>query len=694
MINSKGKLQQRLESENKMKVDEKNLIDLLKSAKEFSIPPFQRRYEWGKEQCQILFGDISRTASNDKGHTHYFGSFIVHSDNPANSEEPYRILDGQQRIMSSMLFLAACRHSQHFSDRLKKEIKEIIFIKNDKTRLQQQNDLDQKIYEEIMRDEKGSGEKSPLSTNYNYFCEKIEEFYQKEGDLNCLYEKGLKNFHALFLEFNQSDEDLQEVFESINSTGKPLSLSDLVHNYLLMKLDDDQQRNCIRDCWKPIETKLFDEQHSRSIIPEFIHDYMQSTEYKGEYRCYCKPSASKNQELYYYFKDIFPIKDSEESTKNIKNLKMAADKYEEIYFPERNLLPEGTLKKNVLKIKQILLDLKVIEATTAYSFLLALLLNEKFSPDDIASILEPIEYYFLRRRICGLSGSENKEFPPLTKEIARLANEKDKGQAMYGILCRLKNSARFPDDDEFEHHLREENFYKSSKKEKLFRLLYQLICKEISGNRPIKQSRNDLQIEHIMPRKLNPEWKEKLGKEAQDTSRRWGNNIGNLTLTNENQKLSNSSFEEKVEIYRKELRMAPSDPVLSCDHWDCTTIKERQDWIVRQALKAVPKESVQNCSSQDSNSYEGKPSLADLVNKGRLQPGQLITATSKKGTSVNGILNPDGTITINGKRYSSLSGAFKTVAPILGVSSNANGWAKWKIEDGRTLGKIRESYKD
>ncbi|MBO6006369.1 MAG: DUF262 domain-containing protein [Aeriscardovia sp.] len=132
-----------------MKPYDKSLIDFLSGESGFIVPPFQRRYEWSKDQCEILFNDIFKTAyiNSVPGHEsiHFFGTFTVSSD----GESPFIIADGQQRIITSMLFLAACMHSPYCPEKLKGEIQKILFSGTD-PRLQQ-NKLDQGTYTKIIQ---------------------------------------------------------------------------------------------------------------------------------------------------------------------------------------------------------------------------------------------------------------------------------------------------------------------------------------------------------------------------------------------------------------------------------------------------------------------------------------------------------------------------------------------------------------
>ena len=71
-----------------------------------------------------------------------------------------------------------------------------------------------------------------------------------------------------------------------------------------------------------------------------------------------------------------------------------------------------------------------------------------------------------------------------------------------------------------------------------------LIEESITKSRPDKDDEK-LQIEHIMPRKLNESWKKELGEDYENIHQSLLNTIGNLTLIRHNQELGNKSFSEK-----------------------------------------------------------------------------------------------------------------------------------------------------
>ena len=79
----------------------------------FFIPPYQRNYEWTDEQCQVFLEDVRKTYEANiagKPSEHFFGS-ITYFQTQAAFGQPNKLvlIDGQQRITTTMLFLVALR---------------------------------------------------------------------------------------------------------------------------------------------------------------------------------------------------------------------------------------------------------------------------------------------------------------------------------------------------------------------------------------------------------------------------------------------------------------------------------------------------------------------------------------------------------------------------------------------------------
>ena len=81
----------------------------------------------------------------------------------------------------------------------------------------------------------------------------------EQDKVRDLIEKGLVNFNIVTIKLEPERnhwEKPQEIFESMNSLGKPLSLADLVRNYLLLGKTSAQQNNLYHNFWLKIEQNL------------------------------------------------------------------------------------------------------------------------------------------------------------------------------------------------------------------------------------------------------------------------------------------------------------------------------------------------------------------------------------------------------------------------------------------------------
>src|ERR1700736_2598521 len=92
-----------------MKATEAKLLDLLKKAPQFVIPIYQRTYSWTEKECRQLWEDIVRTGGNDGIAVHFIGSMVYIEEGlvPTTLLSPLRVIDGQQRLTTVMLVIAA-----------------------------------------------------------------------------------------------------------------------------------------------------------------------------------------------------------------------------------------------------------------------------------------------------------------------------------------------------------------------------------------------------------------------------------------------------------------------------------------------------------------------------------------------------------------------------------------------------------
>lgn len=560
--------------------NEKHLLELLSNNDvTFFIPPYQRNYEWEKEQCEVFLNDIIRVTQNNKEarkSEHFFGTVTYFQTETAFGQPNKLVLiDGQQRITTTMLFLVALRDV--INDEGLKRYIESKYLRNDnvsddseyKIKLKQV-ETDWKVYCDIILGNhlQERSKNSAIYRNYAYFTNELKELEQDTGfTLADVIELGLSKFSVVTVELQPERnpwENPQEIFESMNSLGKPLALGDLVRNYLLLGIKPEGQEFLYKNYWLHMEESI---PHQ---VSGFIRDYMQLKEKKS-----FKQATERNyKELYSNFKEIFGGYDTGEL---LKTLSEYSDYYAYI------LLFETTGSK---KIDKRLEDVKTLDVTTSYSFLMALIKSWKgkeITEQMLCDILDAFIIYITRRRIIGVVQAENKNFPTLVKKVPQLVRAQDKKREMFKILSSMENHLRVPNDIEMERGLSIMNFYGL----KLCKFVLALIEESITKSRPDKNDEK-LQIEHIMPRKLNEDWEKELGEDYEEIHQSLLNTIGNLTLIRHNQELGNKSFSVKKDIYENKagLQIAKTE-IINYEHWNRETIEMRSKWIINYLLQEV-----------------------------------------------------------------------------------------------------------
>lgn len=550
----------------------------------FFIPPYQRNYEWTEDQCRVFFDDVVKTAEkNSAGENteHFFGSITyVKDDTPFGQPDILILIDGQQRITTTMLFLVAFR--DFVADPGIKRVIDNNYLKNpnasssedgdDKNEYKiklKQVETDWMAYKKIILGEELSGveKNSAVYHNYSFFLSKLSAYQKRGNDLNQLIDKGLNKLSVVTIELEPNKnpwENPQEIFESMNSLGKPLSLADLVRNYLLLGLDAKTQNHYYSRYWLPIEKTI------PGQVSNYIRDYMQ-WQNKSAYN---KATETNYKELYGAFKHVF----AEADPQSILN-----DLSENVILYSY-LLPDG--KCGIPEVDYELKDIQTLRVTTAYSFLLSLFhswRNGDLNNHDLAEILNAFKIYVFRRRILGITSAENKNFPLLVNNIGELINASDKRIAMFTILSKQESNLRLPNDVELSRFMEAFNFYNFQ----YCKLLLAMVEEKITKSRPDMLDKH-LQIEHIMPQKLNDAWKAELGADYESIHSELVNTIGNLTLIRHNQELGQKSFAEKKMIYINNagLQIAKND-IVECDKWGEQEIRRRTSDLIQYILNDV-----------------------------------------------------------------------------------------------------------
>ena len=546
-----------------------NIYEILNGNKQFLIPVYQRYYSWDLEQCRRLWNDI--VDMQKKGKVGHFVGSIVNIAEQAmpTGVQKYMIIDGQQRMTTLTLLLLALRdyaiknpedqtiNARRIDNMLLKNEYEV----GDERYKLLLTETDRDILMKLV-DEKPIAEdtKSKLLDNYHFFVGKIADRELAPAEI---YES-IGKLQIVNITLDRTVDDAQAIFESLNSTGKELSESDLIRNYVLMGLEPTEQTYVYEHFWRPMEL-LFVYETQGSIMDRFFRDYltMKLTRIPKQGRVY------EEFKLYHLNCEFGTIREL------CQDLLTYSKYYTDIVF-KRSSNP---------MLKSLYEDIIDLRMEVSYPFLLKVhndFAEHVISQDELMQIIRLCISYVFRRSICDVPpNSLNKTFATLRNEI-RTDDYLNSIKAFFVLQDGYKE---FPNDERFTtafmtrdiYNMRSRNF-----------ILSQL---ENFGNKaPI--CIENYTIEHIMPqnRNLSPEWQEMLGSNWKDVQKTYLHTIGNLTLTAYNSEMSDHSFLTKIDMEGgfKESALRLNSFVVKQSQWTEETIKERACILADKAKQIWP----------------------------------------------------------------------------------------------------------
>ena len=236
-----------------MEVDQKRILDFFENDRlQFEIPPYQRIYSWMPRQCFELLLDIDRAARDKRDH---FSGIMIFTkgEKDADGIERLEVVDGQQRLTTVTLLLEAfARYLEKLKDHkglpTPEDIRRLLHVKDStgsvkrKLILSREDDV---AIANVLSDANANEIRSKhISANLEFFEERMAE---EDFDPSALW-NGLGRLTIIAC-FEDDPNHAQEIFESANSKGLPLTLTDLVRNYLLLEESLEEQERLYDEYW-------------------------------------------------------------------------------------------------------------------------------------------------------------------------------------------------------------------------------------------------------------------------------------------------------------------------------------------------------------------------------------------------------------------------------------------------------------
>lgn len=572
----------------KVKAKEYYIKDLLSNKFLFEIPDYQRAYSWTKENLKQLVEDIWESVELNKARgnkefdqyePYFLGSIVLCSKEYKDDGcGIYDVIDGQQRLTSIIMLIAAIRDLID-NEEYKKVLSDLIYQKPNvlmgikesirvKARGKEEEFFKKYILTnggtELVKDldmEELSEAKQNMVNAIEVFR---DSFFNENGEL---LEEKLNEFIVYLLQkvvlvviTTESFTSAFRLFNVINARGLPLTDSDLLKSENLRVMNPEIRKE-YTDIWESHEQDLGKEKLDQII------GFMRTMKLKN------KVEESVYEE---FSKKIFRNEPEYLGVNFVNHLTAVKALYDK-YIIDGNL--EGVSEEEKSYYKNLI---NIMREFLPYDDWMAAVIRfaEKFNDDKL--VLEFVKVLEKRLVIDWVNGNSFADRLNRVYGILEVIEEKDS-------LEEIKEAPVFLYDLErttayFENALNDIDFY-SKGRMMIPKYIFVRLDMEKRANEVLDYS-DKIMIEHVLPRNAKEAyWKDNF---SADQRRNWANKFGNLVIITgaKNTRANNKPFAEKVEQYlSKKSDFAITKEVLELADWNMDSLKDRHESLVNRALE-------------------------------------------------------------------------------------------------------------
>ena len=561
-----------------MKAREIRFLDLFDGKVQYLVPRWQRRYRWGETEIRRLLDDLLTIAdAKNQARPHYGGTMITVLESPG-VVKIHRVVDGQQRLTTVSLLLACIAETLGSDGKCGeltgKDIRLDLLTNPKRPEARQRKlrlqDGDEEEYRRIIERDYPESDSGAVAKAWRIVRQNVNP--DKVGSLI----EGLYRLRVITIGLEGRD-DAQQIFESLNATGKPLTEGEKVKNWLLMGLSEEDQNELHDEHWLTVEKEL-GARHDADRIDVFLRDVM---------RWRTGRLVAQNR-TYDEFRR-WAIRAGRDDPGNRPSLCSELASLAALYG---QLTGTGS-KQASPAVQRKLRHLSAMGVHVHRPFTLRLLWDAQLEEARgrevtwLVPTIRAVSIWITRLWLAGRS------FTGLGKAFAELAHppvpagESDRAQFWIGRIAEIRDQRiRMPRDSEVSEGIRLTSKYGGKDTRATRAVLCAIMDQEQWGEAPPFA---DLTIEHIMPQTLSQAWRRDLGDQAEKIHEQHLHRLGNLTLCGGRwgAAMSNRPFEKKREIYRKSAVLM-TRRLAKLSKWDEAAIKQRADELTQDVLRLWP----------------------------------------------------------------------------------------------------------
>jgi len=682
------------------------------------VPLFQRQYVWSEElQWSPLWLDVVRVTerlmTHDPHARHFLGAVVLQQEANATGTLMTRtVIDGQQRLTTLQLLFNAIRNEmlRLDMDALAKRIGDLVEnpeyqrrSPEDRFKLWPTN-RDRDAFAEVMSSSAPDHATLTHSTErivqaHAYFSTEVRQWLEADSGMMETRASYLVDAVATCLQIVvidlQADEDAQEIFETLNARGTPLTAADLIKNLVFQRLNANPEiaEKVYHQYWEQFETKFWEEEvssgrvlWSRSSL--FLNQWLTSQTQQDV------PSREVFASFKRYLDDVHqPIEQVLQHIKDCADIYEAMirgsqDHHKPLTVLERFIYRTSAMQSEIIRPIVIWLTDPVLASVPS---------------DQLVLSLNALESWLVRRMLVRENtAGQNRFVVELLRELAQV-NRDEVGMRILEVLKEQTADASYwPDDDLVRRSLEHLAAYKRLSRGRLRMILealederrgFSLVGVNAKGEQPVV--RDECTVEHIMPQSWGQHWPLNTGVTGLDRDALI-HTLGNLTLVSKslNPSLSNDAWlgeKKKRAELKKHSSIKLTAEVTEHEVWDESLIQARTEELIESVLRVWP---IPGGHSNDGRGGLAQPSdatIGDLLRAGFVTPGTVLVTSHTDFGALRAVVTPNGSLEVDGRLFETPSGA------AVGATKRRalNGWSFWRVGDqtGPRLMELRDKLR-
>lgn len=572
--------------------ERKTIEDIFTSSTyRFSVPDYQRNFDWGKNELQELIDDLKDVKESEKRQL-FLGNFIF----DVAENENTKIVDGQQRLTTISIILIAIRehakkiNESEFAGEIHSKVSiSASYRKEQGNRVSVSQNI-KEIFEYISRSDWREDFPDQINSQsikrqvnkvkpiYNYVINELSGY--SISDLQE-FMRALMDSYVIVIQV-ENTEDVFSIFERTNARGLDLNIGDLLKNYIFSHGVEEYEAK-----WNEI---IINAESSLQRMLKYF--WISRNGHVQQSQLYRKLKKYGNEKGIQDFVDeLYSFSRYYKVTQSMEDAEVKS------WLEEIELHTLANNEDYYERINRVFQALKLFRVTQGYPLIYALFIFYKKAPGNnykkLLEVLEAIErYHFVNNVVAGKIGNEVEKF---YADYSRYFYESGDnfGQEIDHFIQELRKKKALKED--FESNFVESIVYDQKNIEMINYVFDRINNHDTKGGQRVpvfspdkSLSKRNYNIEHILPQSRKSEFDEKESE--------FFDMIGNLLVipSHSNSEFQHKSPHEKAEMIKNDTKYSGNLRYINdfikendgkFENWDFEDIETRSRSLAQESYE-------------------------------------------------------------------------------------------------------------